>query len=146
MYCKDQTDTAKYPGYPGYLNGRGYSNTTGNGSLDGAELGSQLLISSSQPGNKPGSITNFTYSNLTYDSATFRWRPVTGASAYELLLVRPNPDAFDYFLFQLSLTKNTTATVTGLVPNDPYTADIWAYNTSGGSAYASVSFTTLKKP
>jgi subtilase family serine protease len=134
------------PGYPGYINGAGYSNTTGNGSLEGSLFGAQLLISGSQPGNKPGSITNFTYSKVTDDSATFRWRPVTGASAYELLLVRSNPDVFDHFLYQLFLTKNTTTTITGLVPNCPYTVYFWAYNSSGGSGPANVPFTTLKKP
>jgi len=133
-----------YPGYPGYFNGQGYSNTTGNGSLQGSLLGTQLLVSGSQPGTKPGPITSFTYSELTYDSATFRWRPVTGASAYELAVFRPTSNGSG--VIQIYLTKNTTAIATQLIPKSQYYAFLWAYNASGGSQSNEVVFATSKKP
>ena len=132
-------------GYGGYSNGQGYSNTTGCGSLDGSVLSTQLLISGKQPGNKPGPITSFTYSKVTYNSATFRWRPVTGASAYELAVFHPDPNNFS--IAQIYLTKNTTATATQLIPNDgQYFAYLWAFNASGGSQSNQVNFATPKKP
>ena len=134
-----------YPGYPGYFNGVGYSNTTGNGSLEGALFGTQLLISGSQPGNKPGSITSFANSNATDDSATFRWRPVTDASAYELAVFLVAPDS-STGVINIYLTKNTQVSATQLVPNRNYYAFLWAFNASGGSMSNQVYFTTLKKP
>jgi subtilase family serine protease len=140
-------DTIQYPGYPGYFNGVGYSNTTGNGSLQGSLLGTQLLISGSQPGNKPGQITSFANSNLTYDSATFQWRPVANASAYELAVFRQTtPNNFLDAVVIIDLTKDTTATATQLVPNFNYWAYLWAFNSSGGSMSNEVIFKTPKKP
>jgi hypothetical protein len=107
-------------------------------------LSTQLLISGNQPGTKPGPINSFTYSRVTYDSATFRWRPVTGASAYELAVYHSNPNGFS--IAQIYLTKNTTATATQLIPNDSYFAYLWAFNPSGGSQSNQVNFATPKKP
>jgi subtilase family serine protease len=137
---------AQYPGYPGYFNGEGYSNTTGNGSLEGASFGTQLLVSGSQPGNKPGPITSFANSNATYDSAAFRWRPVTDASAYELAVFHQVPGSLINGVVQIFLTKDTTATATQLIPNEQYWAFLWAFNSSGGSMSNEIYFTTLKKP
>jgi subtilase family serine protease len=134
-----------HSGYGGYQNGEGYCDTTGNGSLDGTVFSTQLLISGQQPGTKPGAINGFTYSKVTYDSATFRWRPVTGASAYELAVFHPNPNGFS--VAQIYLTKNTTATATQLIPNNGhYFAFLWAFNASGGSQSNEVDFATPKKP
>ena len=104
-----------YPGYPGYFNGEGYSNTTGNGSLEGALFGTQLLISGSQPGNKPGPITSFANSNATYDSATFQWSSATDASAYELAVFLVAPDSLNGVI-NIYLTKNTKVSVTQFGP------------------------------
>ena len=125
--------------------GEGYCNTTGNGSLEGSLFGTQLLVSGSQPGNKPGPITSFANSNATYDSATFQWRPVADASAYELALFLVAPDA-DNGVMNIYLTKNTKVSATRLVPNRNYYAFLWAFNASGGSMSNEVYFTTLKKP
>jgi subtilase family serine protease len=138
-------DVSLYPGYPGYSNNPGYSNTTGAGSVFGTIIGTQLLLYGGQPGNKPGATNGFTYSNLTYNSATFVWRPVTGASAYALEVFRNG--ASGYVVTQLYLTKDTTATASNLVPNNAtYYALLWAYNASGYSEGGPVYFTTPKKP
>jgi subtilase family serine protease len=128
-------------GYPGYSNGRDYCNTTGNGSLAGSLLATQLLVSGSQPGAAPGSINHFGITSLTYNSAGFEWSPVTGASGYELVVgpfgVRTN--------LQLYVTTGTTVAATGLFPNTLYQAQLWAFNASGGSTVLSPYFTTPKK-
>jgi subtilase family serine protease len=137
---------SEYPEYPGYFNGEGYSNTTGNGSLEGALFATQLLVSGSQPGNKPGSITSFANSNATYDSASFQWKPVANASTYELAVFHQLPGSLINGVIQIFLTKDTAATATQLIPNEQYWAFLWAFNSSGGSMSNAVYFTTLKKP
>lgn len=138
-------DVSLFPGYPGYSNNPGYSNTTGAGSVFGTIIGTQLLLYGGQPGNKPAPVNGFTYSNVTYNSATFVWRPVTGASAYALEVFRNG--ASGYVVAQLDITKATTATVNSLVPNDAtYYALLWAYNASGYSEGGPVYFATPKKP
>jgi hypothetical protein len=82
---------------------------------------------------------------VTYNSATFVWGPVTGASAYALEVFRNGPSG--YVITQLYLTKETTATASDLVANDgTYYALLWAYNASGYSEGGPVYFTTPKRP
>jgi subtilase family serine protease len=95
--------------HPGYTNGRFYCNTTGNGSLLGSLLATQLLVSGSQPGTAPGAINQFGITSLTYNSAGFQWSPVTGASGYELAV-----GEFGARTFQLYVTTETTVLATGL--------------------------------
>jgi len=127
-------------GYPGYSNGRDYCNTTGNGSLAGSLLATQLLVSGSQPGTPPGPINQFGITSLKYNSAGFEWGPVTGASGYELAVA-----PFGVSEFQLYVTTGTTVTATSLLPNTLYQAQLWAFNASGGSTVLSPYFTTPKK-
>jgi hypothetical protein len=99
----------------------------------------------SQPGNKPGPITSFANSNATYDSASFKWRSVTDASAYELAVFHQLPNSLINGVVQIFLTKDMTATAQ-LIPNEQYWAFLWAFNSSGGSMSSVVYFSTLKKP
>jgi len=105
---------------------------------------SERLTMGSQSGTAPGPINSFTYSKLTPDSATFQWRPVTGASAYELAVAMPNPVIVGLATIQVYLTKNTTATAPHLLPNQEYYVFLWAYNASGGSQSNEIVFTTPK--
>ncbi len=134
-YWKDQ--------YPGYTNGRFYCNTTGNGSLAGSYLATQLLVSSSRPGTAPGTINQFGIASLTYNSAGFKWSPVTGASGYELAVTLFEGGSADV---QVYITTGSAVTATGLSPNTLYFAQLWAVNASGFSTLVSPYFTTPKKP
>ena len=131
-----------YPGGPGpgYSNGRDYSNTTGNGSLFGSYLASELLISGSQPGTPPGPINHFAITTLSYDSASFEWSPVSGATAYVMSLNGLTGAS------QVYVTKGTKLTVQGLSPHTYYWFIIWAINASGFSDLPIANFTTPSKP
>ena len=132
-----------HDGYPGYSNGRFYCNTTGNGSLAGAYLATQLLVSSSQPGTAPGPINQFGITSLKYNSASFEWSPATGATGYELAVTVFLGGSADVQLF---VTTGTSVTATDLLPNTLYYAQLWAVNASGSSNLVSPYFTTPKKP
>jgi subtilase family serine protease len=123
--------------FPGFHNGDGYCNTTGNGSLAGSSFATQLLISGSQTGTAPGAISELIITNLTSKSVSFQWTPATGAGAYEVAVYGR--------AVSLSLTKATTLTVTGLAPNALYSVNVWAYNASGGSEYQGPYFQTAAK-
>lgn len=132
-----------YPGGagPGYSNQWGYCNTTGNGSLFGSYLASELLISGNQPGTPPGPINHFGITAVSYDSASFEWSPVTGAVAYEMSvngLTGPG--------HQVYVTRDTKLTVKGLSPRTEYWFIIWAFNASGFSDLPIADFTTPAKP
>jgi subtilase family serine protease len=132
---------APHGGYPGYSNGWDYCNTTGNGSLVGSLLATQLLVSGSQPGTAPAQFSHYAITTVTSNSAGFEWSPVTGAAGYELSVT-----AFGATDTQLYVTKGTNMTVKGLSPNTLYVAQVWAFNASGSSTVQFPYLTTPSKP
>jgi subtilase family serine protease len=120
--------------FPGFHNGNGYCNTTGNGSLWGTFFATQLFLAGSQPGTPPGSVSQLSITNLTYNSATFQWTTATGAAGYELSVGNG-----------LAVTTGNSATVTGLSPNTVYGTILWAFNASGGTEVVGPQFITPKK-
>jgi subtilase family serine protease len=120
--------------FPGFHNGNGYCDTTGNGSLWGTFFATQLFLAGNQPGKPPGKVSNISVTNLTYNSVTLQWTAASGASGYELAAGNG-----------LTVTTGNTATVTGLTPNTVYGALLWAFNASGGTEAVGPQFITPKK-
>jgi subtilase family serine protease len=120
--------------FPGFHNGNGYCDTTGNGSLFGTFFATQLFLAGSQPGKAPGKVSELSVTNLTYNSVTFQWTAASVASGYELAVGNG-----------LAVTNGNTATVTGLSPNTAYGALFWAFNASGGTEVVGPQFITPKK-
>jgi subtilase family serine protease len=143
IFVGSNGDATLFPGYPGYnaggtLTSPRYSNATGIGSLFGGGLAAQLLISGSQSGPVPGSITSFTVKTES-SSAKFEWSPVTNASAYAVTIVHPGAT---FEQNQTYVTKKNSLKVKGLIPSDQnYSAILWAYDPSGFS-FKIVSFAT----
>lgn len=119
--------------YPGFFNGIGYSNTTGNGTIWGQGLAAQLMISRSQPGSPPGATYDFKV-KVKGTTAEFSWYRSQGAVGYVVgvyhinNLDQPSPTVY--------LTKTNQLTVTGLPPIPPelggtYYAFLWSFNASG---------------
>jgi subtilase family serine protease len=138
--------TTRYPGYPGYSAGGDvffprYCNATGIGSLSGAGLATQLLISGTQGGTVPGNVTSFTVTpGVT--TATFKWAAVSSAIAYAITVAHPGLAVGHVDVY---LAKGTSREVKGLIPNDPnYLAQLWAYNASGFSNTPPLYFGTKK--
>jgi hypothetical protein len=138
--------TTRYPGYPGYSAGGNifqprYCNATGIGSLSGAGLATQLLISGTQGGTVPGNVTSFTVTpGVT--TATFKWAAVSSAIAYAITVAHPGLAVGHVDVY---LAKGTSREVKGLIPNDPnYLAQLWAYNASGFSNTPPLYFGTKK--
>jgi len=119
--------------YPGFFNGFGYSNTTGNGTIWGQGLAAQLMIGLSQPGSLPGATYDFKV-KVKGTTAEFSWYRSQGAVGYVVgvyhldSLGQPFPTVY--------LTKSNQLTVMGLppIPADvgvAYYAFLWAFNSSG---------------
>jgi kumamolisin len=132
---------APHGGYPGYSNGWDYCDTTGNGSLVGSLLATQLLISGNKPGTAPGQFNHYAITTVTYDSVSFEWSAATGAAGYELAVF-----VFGATDCQLYVTKDTKLTIKGLTPNTLYVAQLWAFNASGSSNVQFPYITTPTKP
>jgi hypothetical protein len=118
--------------YSGYINGDGYSNTTGSGSIWGSGFAPQVLTGLSEPGTPPGSISTFTVT-VKKTTATFNWSASSGAVGYVLGIYHENilgdnqPSVY--------LTKGTTLTVKNLPPLESpleYYGYIYSFNASGG--------------
>jgi hypothetical protein len=122
---------AGFQGYPGYTNGSGYSNTTGNGSLWGTGFVPQLLISGTASGKAPGQILYFNVSRTTATTASFSWSPVKATAAYVINLYHQS--IYGWLVAESIVTKDTTANFTGLTPGEEYWGIVWAFNASGGS-------------
>lgn len=76
------------------------------------------------PLDKPvGEVTNVSYNTLT-----FKWNKVAGATQYGYRLL----DDLGREI-KADVTVSTTATFTGLRPNTPYTLRVWAYAPYGGA-------------
>lgn len=134
---------AVYYGYPGYTNGSGYDNTTGNGSIWGGGFALQLLISGTQAGTPPGAFNVSVKGTPTATSTTIQWSPAsTDASGYAIGLYQYGYGV--YYVTHAFLAGPTVKTHTfkGLTPNTAYWVYMWGYNTSGGSPYAYTSWTT----
>jgi hypothetical protein len=130
-------------GYPGYTNGQGYSNTTGNGSPNSyCTVG--LLVSGTQPGTPPGSFTT-AIPKPKATSCTLEWTPSSGASAYAIEF-RGTSEIFlgnaGYYRGHIYLAdaKATSYKVTGLTPSSGQ-VNIHAFNASG-SVFSNLNFTT----
>jgi hypothetical protein len=121
-----------YPGtrYPGYTNGGGYSNTTGNGSLWGSGFAAQLMISGTASGNSPTTVQSLKQAKTTDTSGTLKWSASDGASGYVVGVYYQGTYAT---VVQSFVTKDTTITVPGLIKGRQYWAYVWAFNGSGGS-------------
>jgi kumamolisin len=129
-------------GGPGYYNGFGYSNTTGNGSIWGGGFGLQLLLSGKQAGTPPGPLVVGLKSPVTSTSATIKWTNSSNAVGYAIGLYQPGP-LFNNTTGIVKRPPTTSLTFTNLTPNTSYNVFIWGFNASGGSANpAHVGFTT----
>jgi subtilase family serine protease len=131
-------------GGPGYYNGFGYSNTTGNGSIWGSGFGLQLLLSGKQSGTPLGPLIVGLKSPATSTSATIKWTTSSGAVAYAIGLYHAG-GLFNTVQGYLEKPPKTSLTFTGLIPNTAYNVFIWGFNASGGSANpGNVAFTTAQ--
>jgi hypothetical protein len=128
-------------GGPGYYNGFGYSNTTGNGSIWGGGFGLQLLIGGTQAGTKPGSLLVGLKAPATANSATITWTKSSGAVGYAIGLYAPGP-LFNNTLAYVKRPPATSFTFKNLAPSTFYRVFVWGFNASGGSPDAFTSFTT----
>jgi len=124
---------APFYGTPGFINGPGYSNTTGNGSLWGGGFADQVITNFKQRGTSPGAFGDF-QGKVSGDTVKFSWSPSSGAVAYVVGISH-----FGSYGFNLNtsyLTKNTKLTVKGLPPLPTggfYVAFVYAFNASGNS-------------
>jgi subtilase family serine protease len=131
-------------GGPGYYNGFGYSNTTGNGSIWGSGFGLQLLLGGTQAGTPPGGLVVGLKSPATSTSATIKWTVSSGAVGYAIGLYHAG-SLYNIVQGFVEKPPKTSLTFTGLTPNTFYNVFIWGFNASGGSASpANVSFTTAQ--
>jgi len=128
-------------GGPGYYNGFGYSNTTGNGSIWGGGFGLQLLIGGTQAGTPPGALIVGLKSPATSNSATIGWTNSSGAVGYAIGLYHAGA-IFNNTAAYVAKPPTTSLTFKGLSPNTAYNVFIWGFNASGGSPFAHVGFTT----
>ena len=129
-------------GGPGYYNGFGYSNTTGNGSIWGGGFGLQLLLSGKQAGTPPGSTIIGLKGPATSTSATVTWTKINGAVGYAIGLYTPGP-LFNNTLGYVKRPPTTSITFKNLKPSTSYAVFIWGFNASGGTVNPGfVSFTT----
>jgi subtilase family serine protease len=118
-------------GYPGYANGFGYSNTTGNGSPWGSGFLQYLLVARNQTGPWPGNIAKVKV-GVKGTTASLSWTQSTLASGYIVTFF--HPDEYGYYVANTYLTKATSLKVTGLLPNnDTYIVYLWGFNQNGGS-------------
>jgi hypothetical protein len=78
-------------GGPGFYNGLGHSNTTGNGSIWGGGFGLQLLISGTQAGTPPGSLIVGLKAPATANTASITWTRSSGALGYAIGLYHAGP-------------------------------------------------------
>ncbi|MBV8275726.1 MAG: S8 family serine peptidase [Verrucomicrobia bacterium] len=138
-------------GGPGYINGLGYSNTTGFGSIWGAGLGIQILSGGLQPGTSPGPATISIVGKPTPTSVKVTWTASSGANAYLIGLYSSDPYTGGYYgpgepfaYAFLVKADNTSYKIDHLVPNTQYWVYVYGYNASG-SASSYVSFTTPKR-
>jgi subtilase family serine protease len=128
-------------GYPGYTNGWGYSNTTGNGSIWGTLLASQLLISQVQPGGTPPRNFWFISQTVTRSSVEVTWAPSVGANGYIMALNY----AGDYgAIVETYVTKATELKIGGLRPNTTYILGGWSVNPDGNYGEIETEFQTPK--
>jgi kumamolisin len=125
---------AGYGGYPGYINGLGYSNTTGSGSIWGSGFALQLMISGMQPGKRPSQILYFNVSKTTATTASFSWSASERAAGYVFGLF--NNGIYGWVVTEAVVTKDTKVNMAGLTPGQEYWASVWAFNSSGGSLKA----------
>lgn len=117
-------------GLPGYINGIGYSNTTGNGSLWGNGFAIQLLISGTQAGSPPAAFT-ITSVTTTENSGTIKWTRSSGASGYAIGLYYPGNVGYNIAEAYVVLPKTTAFTFTALISGIKYYATVYAFNASG---------------
>jgi len=135
-YCRDivqgQNGLIGSPN-PGYFNGLGYSNTTGNGTIWGQGLAAQLMTGQHQPGSPPGATYGFNV-KINGTTAAFSWYRSQGAAGYVVGVY--HRDIFGNPLPTAYLTKVNNLTVT-LPPvpadlyGDHYYAFLWSFNASG---------------
>jgi subtilase family serine protease len=129
-------------GGPGFYNGGGYSNTTGNGSIWGSGFGVQLLLSGRQTGNRPQSVVIGLKAPATSTSATITWTNSSGALGYAIGVFNIQ-GLFNHASGYVKRPPTNSLTLTNLTSKTAYTVDIWPFNTSGGTfSPASLRFTT----
>ena len=116
---------------PGYFNGFGYSNTTGNGTLWGG-FAAQLMIGLTQPGSPPGATYDFKV-KVNDTTAEFSWYPSQGAAGYAVGVY--HYDSLGNLAPMVYVTKANRLSVTDLPPIPPalgnYYAFLWCFNASG---------------
>ncbi len=118
-------------GGPGFSNGFGYSNTTGNGSIWGGGFGLQLLLGGKQAGTPPGSLIAGLKGPPTSTSATVTWTKPTGSpTGYAIGLYHAGA-LFNIAIAYVAKPPATTKTFTNLLPNTSYNVFIWGFNASG---------------
>ncbi len=121
-------------GGPGFSNGFGYSNTTGNGSIWGGGFGLQLLLGGKQAGTPPGSLIAGLKGPPTSTSATVTWTKPTGSpTGYAIGLYHAGA-LFNIAIAYVAKPPATTKTFTNLLPNTSYNVFIWGFNASGAPA------------
>jgi subtilase family serine protease len=116
---------------PGYFNGFGYSNTTGNGTPWGG-LAAQLMIGLTQPGSRPGATYDFKV-KVKGTTAEFSWYRSQGAAGYAIGVY--HYDSLENLAPMVYVTKANKLTVTDLPPIPAalgnYYAFLWCFNSSG---------------
>jgi subtilase family serine protease len=131
-------------GGPGYYNGFGYSNTTGNGSIWGSGFGLQLLLAGKQAGTPAGPLIVGLKSPATSTSAAIKWTTSSGAVGYAIGLYHAGT-LFNIVQGYVAKPPKTSLTFSNLIPNTSYNVFVWGFNASGGSANpATASFTTAQ--
>ncbi len=128
-------------GGPGFYNGFGYSNTTGNGSIWGGGFGLQLLIGGTQAGTPPGSVVIGLKAPPTANSATVTWTKSSGALGYAIGLFHAGA-LYNIATAYVERPPTSSLTFKNLNPSTSYNALIWGFNASGASALSVASFTT----
>ena len=117
--------------HPGYFNGFGYSNTTGNGTPWGG-LAAQLMIGLTQPGSRPGATYDFKV-KVKGTTAKFSWLRSQGAVGYAVGVY--HYDSLQNLAPMVYVTKANKLTVTDLPPIPAalgnYYAFLWCFNASG---------------
>jgi subtilase family serine protease len=118
-------------GGPGFYNGFGYSNTTGNGSIWGGGFGLQLLLGGTQPGTPPGSLIAGLKGAPTSTSATVTWTKPTGSPVGYAIGLYHAGSLFNIAIAYVAKPPTTKMTFTNLIPNTSYNVFIWGFNASG---------------
>ncbi|POM25843.1 Exoglucanase B precursor [Actinomadura rubteroloni] len=154
---KDEDGGSGLAGYNLYLNGTKFGDTVtdAKAALTGLEAGkhykleveavdkagnksdkSSVEFDTPAPASKPGPVTGLEVTSKTFESVSLKWNAAEGAESYVV----------KYGDKTQEVPTGTTATITGLTPNTPYTFSVYGVNKQGNGDAASADATTEQKP